>query len=112
MKLKTYYRLKRPHDNDNNCFNCFYNFISFLNIKTYSTITGLNAGFFCFQELPKVKSNNFLTPRNFYIFIRVIKKAGEDTTKNYTDPTAPAAQNNFRNENNIFKNQYKNYQTI
>ena len=61
--------------------------------------------FLAFQELPKV------SPRNFNIFIRIDKKSGEDTTKNYTDLTAPAARNNFQNYNNNFKNQDKNYQT-
>ena len=64
--------------------------------------------FSCFRELLNSgiakKSNKFLTPRNFNIFIRVSKKAGADVSKNYTDPSIPAAQNNF-------KNQHKNYQT-
>lgn len=41
--------------------------------------------FFLLSGIAKSKFNKFLTPRNFYIFIHIAKKAGEDTTKNYTD---------------------------
>ena len=40
------------------------------------------------------------------------KKAGADVSKNYTDPSIPAAQNNFKNQDKNYQTKYKYFKKV